>query len=160
MPAEPDDGKQSPTAPRGHAGELFLLAVVIAFISAFMLAMLLHLFDPDAFGSCFEGGCGYAAMFGFVPVATFALAPIWWFCLRRAGPLSRLILWFLLLFVAGHFILAPLISLPGLAGLLWMMVRLWRENNKRGQPINDLFVKPVAKRVSSVSQEARAGKAT
>ncbi len=93
-----------------------LLSLLLAVVFAFVLAMVIPVFVPDFFGSCFEGSCGYAALFIFAPAATLVLTPVWWVALRRAGPLTCLILWFVLL-VVSYFILGTALWLIGLAAL-------------------------------------------
>ena len=118
------------------------LVLCMALVTAIAIAATIPLFEPDFFGSCFEGSCGYMAMFVFAPIATLVLVPVWWLILRRAGPLTSLILWFLLLFVVGHFIFVTVIWLAGLAVLLFLMIQCWQQNKRAGLAIRSLFVLP------------------
>ncbi|MCX8997067.1 hypothetical protein NOF55_08095 [Rhizobiaceae bacterium BDR2-2] len=119
-----------------------LLSLPLAALSALFLALVIPLFAPGFFGSCFEGSCGYMALFVFTPVATLALTLVWWMALRRAGPLTCLILCFLLLLAAGYFIFPTALWLLGLAILLGSMVHLWWGHRDKGGNIRDILIVP------------------
>jgi hypothetical protein len=79
-----------------------LLSLALAFVIALVGTVIARALDPTVFGSCFEGSCGYAAMLVAL-LGTLVLAPVLWIGLRRAGPLSQLLLGFVLfaLWLAG-----------------------------------------------------------
>ncbi|MFT4182090.1 MAG: hypothetical protein QM636_09245, partial [Rhizobium sp.] len=88
------------------------------------IAAILASVSPEIFGSCFEGSCGYAALYLFTPVATVLTAVAWWFVLRRAGLLVHLVLWFLFLLAGGYFVLDLFVWVASLTGLLWAILEV------------------------------------
>ena len=77
-----------------------LLSLALAFAIALVGTVIARALDPTVFGSCFEGSCGYAAMLVAL-LGTLVLAPVLWIGLRRAGPLSQLLLGFVLFALIG-----------------------------------------------------------
>ncbi|MFK3781422.1 hypothetical protein [Agrobacterium sp. NPDC089420] len=141
MRKETRQANGSPKAPIAQQVERLLLAVVLSFISAMVLIVVIPVIIPDFFGSCFEGACGYAAVFAFAPVAILFLSPIWWLVLRRLTTFIRLILWFFVVLICGHFIFPWALWISGLAFLAWLMIRLWRDHRRQGRPFGELFGK-------------------
>lgn len=101
-----------------------ILALAAGLATALIIVAVFGLVDPEIFGSCFEGGCGYAALYLFAPVVTLFTAVAWWFVLRRAGLLIRFLLWFLVLLAAGYFVLNPFVWVASLTGLLWAVIEV------------------------------------
>ena len=119
-----------------------LLAASLALLCAIVLIAVLPQIVPGIFGTCFEGSCGYMAVFVFTPITMLVLTPIWWMLLPRAGSLTLLGLWFLLLLVIGFLILPKVVWAGGLLGMAWLMVQHWRQHVQQGLPVRDLFVRP------------------
>lgn len=118
-----------------------LLSLMLAFVIMLAATAIAKTIDPGIFGSCFEGACGYAAML-VVFLGTLVLAPVLWFALRRAGPLSRLLLGFLLFALIGRFVLTFELWLLGLAAFVYATVRLIRRARADGCPPRTLFLVP------------------
>ncbi|WP_235528377.1 hypothetical protein [Sphingomonas sp. Leaf231] len=95
--------------------------------------------NPTIFGSCFEGSCGYAAMLVAV-LGTLLLTPVLWVGLCRVGPLSRLLLGFVLFALIGYFLLSVELWIVGLLGFVYAIVRLIRRARADGRPTRDMFL--------------------
>ncbi len=102
-----------------------LLSLALAFVIALVGTVIAKALDPTVFGSCFEGSCGYAAMLVAL-LGTLVLAPVLWIGLRRAGPLSQLLLGFVLFALIGHFIMPFELWLAGVAAFVYAIFRLIR----------------------------------
>lgn len=118
-----------------------LLSLLLGFVIALAGTAIARAIDPTVFGSCFEGGCGYAAMLVAL-LGTLILAPLLWFVLGRAGPLSRLLLGAMIFVLIGRFLLTDALWLLGLAAFAYAIVRLIRRARAEGQPTRSLFVTP------------------
>lgn len=81
-----------------------LASLLLGFVIVRAGTAVAEAIDPTVFGSCFEGGCGYAAMLVAL-LGTLVLTPLLWFALARAGPVSQLLLGILRFVLIGHFIL-------------------------------------------------------
>ena len=114
----------------------------MALFTGLMLAGIILFFDAGFFGSCFEGSCGYMAMFIFAPAVALVALPIWWILLRQSGPMTLLILWFVLMLTVGFVIFIKVLWLCGLAGLGWLMWRQWQQHTQHGLATRDLFIRP------------------
>ncbi|WP_370679220.1 hypothetical protein [Comamonas sp. GB3 AK4-5] len=114
------------------------LALALGVFLAAASAIFIFFFQPDFFGSGFEGSSGYMAMFVYTPLVALALAPICWVLLRRAGPLTVLLQWFVLVFLIGWFI--GLVGWVLCGWLAWRMARLWREQTQQGLSVRALWV--------------------
>lgn len=114
------------------------LALALGVFLAALSAVFIFYFQPDFFGSGFEGSSGYMAVFVYTPLVALALSPICWVLLRRAGPLTVLLLWFVLAFVTGWFI--GLFSWLLCGWLAWRMAQLWREQEQQGLSARSLWV--------------------
>ena len=124
----------SPISPLSRGALALALGVFFAALSA----VVIFYFQPDFFGSGFEGSSGFMAMFVYTPIVALVLVPICWVFLRRAGPLTVLLLWFVLAFVTGWFI--GLFSWLLCGWLAWRMVQLWREYQQQGLSVRALWV--------------------
>ncbi len=118
-----------------------LLSLSLAFVLALAATAIARALDPTVFGSCFEGSCGYAAMLVALLI-TLVLAPILWVLLRRAGPVSRLLLGIVLFALIGLFLLPTFVWLVGLAAFAYAIQRTVRRAWAGGQPMRDLFLTP------------------
>lgn len=118
-----------------------LLSLLLGFVIALAGTAVAKAIHPTVFGSCFEGGCGYAAMLVAL-LGTLVLAPLLWFALARAGPLSRLLLGILLFVLIGHFVLPLAVSLFGLVAFVHAIVRLIRRARAKGQTTRAMFITP------------------
>lgn len=118
-----------------------LLSLSLAFVLALAATAIARALDPTVFGSCFEGSCGYAAMLVALLI-TLVLAPILWVLLRRAGPVSRLLLGIVLFALIGLFLLPTFVWLVGLAAFAYATQRTVRRARVEGQPMRDLFLTP------------------
>ena len=98
-----------------------LLSLALAFVIALAGTVIARALDPTVFGSCFEGSCGYAAML-IALLGTLVL----WVVLRRARPLSQLLLGFVLFALIGHLILPFELWLAGVAAFVYAILRLIR----------------------------------
>ncbi|WP_448664641.1 hypothetical protein ACG3SL_08215 [Sphingomonas sp. CJ20] len=117
------------------------MSLLLGFVTALAGTAVAKAIHPTVFGACFEEGCDYAAM----PVAllgTLVLAPLLWFALARAGPLSRLLLGILLFVLIGHFVLPLAVSLLGLVAFVHAIVRLIRRARAKGQTTRAMFITP------------------
>lgn len=121
-----------------------LLSLMLAFVIAVAGTGIAKAMDPTIFGSCFEGGCGYAALFVAL-LGMLVLAPILWIALRRVGALGRLLLFFALFALIGPFILTTALWLLGLAALVYAMVRSIRRARADGHPIRAMLIAPRAR---------------
>jgi hypothetical protein len=102
-----------------------LLSLALAFVIALAGTVIARALNPTVFGSCFEGSCGYAAML-IALLGTLVLAPVLWIVLRRARPLSQLLLGFMLFALIGHLILPFELWLAGVAAFVYAIFRLIR----------------------------------
>lgn len=67
---------------------IFVLIMSVSAVIALLSLDPLTLTHMGIFGSCFEGGCGYAAIFVGFPLITLVLTTagcVIWFVLRRRG---------------------------------------------------------------------------
>ncbi len=119
-----------------------LLSLALAFVIALVGTAIARALDPTVFGSCFEGSCGYAAMLVAL-LGTLVLAPVLWIGLRRAGPLSQLLLGFMLFALIGHFIMPFELWLAGVAAFVYAIFRLIRRAQAWGRPTRAIFPTPV-----------------
>lgn len=115
------------------------LSVLLGLLLSAITAILIRQLVPDFFGSCFEGSCGYMALFLFTPAMTLILSPLLWLLVRRRGPLSHLILWFLILFIGGFFVLPRPLWVLGLGGIFWMILRLRGAQHAARRRLRDLL---------------------
>ncbi len=99
-----------------------LLSLAFAFVIALVGTVIAKALDPTVFGSCFEGSCGYVAMLVAL-LGTLVLAPVLWIGLRRAGPLSQLLLGFALFALIGHFVMPFALWLAGVAAFVYAIFR-------------------------------------
>lgn len=118
-----------------------LLSLLLGFVLALAGTAIAKAVDPTIFGSCFEGGCGYAAMLVAL-LGTLVLTPVLWFVLARAGPLSRLLLGILLFVLIGHFVLPLALCLLGLVAFAYAIVRLILRARAEGQTTRAMFITP------------------
>ncbi|KTT74674.1 hypothetical protein [Sphingomonas endophytica] len=117
------------------------LSLLLAFVLSLAGTAIANAIEPGVFGSCFEGGCGYAALLVAL-LGTVVLAPFVWLALRRAGPLSRLLLGFMLFALTGHFVVTFALWLAGLVVLAYAMLRVRRRARAEDSPARAMFIVP------------------
>lgn len=115
-----------------------VLSIGLALFSALVGVSLI---PAESFGSCFEGGCGYMALFIVAPLTTLGLLPLFWLLVRRLGPLSRIILWLPVTVVLGTLLWGPLVGVV-IAPVLLVVAAVMaiRQHRAREEPMRELFL--------------------
>ena len=125
-----------------------LLAIGLSIFSALTSVFFI---PPDTFGSCFEGGCGYIALFVVVPITTLVILPLSWLLIKRLGDLTRILLWLPIVMLLGTviwgawfgFVIGPLV-------IVVVTVTTVRRHLASKAPLRILFLKTRA----NASQES------
>lgn len=98
-----------------------MLALCMSLLASFIVILFV---PSETFGSCFEGSCGYMALFIALPIMTLLLWPLWYQIDKRIKrPSHRLACWALVILPLTH-----LMSIPHLGWIVaaWIAYRLYR----------------------------------
>ena len=117
-----------------------LLAIGLSICCALAAVLLI---PPETFGSCFEGSCGYVALFIVAPLTMLLFLPVSWFLIKRLGNVSKVILWLPIAMFLGTviwgvvmgWIIAPVL-------LVIAAITTIRKHNALGRPVRELFLQP------------------
>lgn len=120
-----------------------VLSIGLAVFSALVAVSLV---PAETFGSCFEGGCGYMALFIVAPLTALVLLPLCWLLVRRLGALSRIILWLPVAMLLGTLLWSAFVGLVIAPVLLVVTaVTTIRQHRARDEPMRELFLQAGAK---------------
>jgi hypothetical protein len=117
-----------------------MLAFFLSLVSSLLVTTLFA--QLGTFGSCFEGGCGYVAIFFATPVLTLLSFPFWRNFLKSVSEGTRLLLWTLTVFIG----LIPIDMYILIFAMIWMAIRILlacRRLRAKGLPIRTLFLSPI-----------------
>jgi hypothetical protein len=114
-----------------------MLAFFMSLVSSLLVSPLFA--QLGTMGSCFEGGCGYVALFIATPVLTLMTFAFWRSWLKNASEGARLLLWTLTAFVG--LLLTDVYIL--IFAMIWMSVKILvacKRLRAKGLPMSALFL--------------------